>query len=104
MIKVTEYDANIEIPAKIFSYITPRNSDKDSYVLNYISQVLSGGKSSRLYKKMVDEDKTALQVFAGGRYDQDYGTFSFIALPLGETSLEVLSEEMDKQIKSLQPE
>jgi len=104
MIKVTEYDANIEIPAKIFSYITPRNSAKDSYVLNYISQVLTGGKSSRLYKKMVDEDKTALQVFSYGRYDQDYGTFSFFALPLGETSLEVLSDEMDSQIKRLQTE
>lgn len=104
MIKVTEYDANIEIPAKLFSYITPRNSDKDSYVLNYISQVLTGGKSSRLYKKMVDEDKTALQVFAYGRYDQEYGTFSIFALPLGETTLDILSEEMDNQIKRLQTE
>ena len=57
-IKVTEYDANVEIPAKILSYITPRNNNKDSYVLNYIAQILTGGKSSRLYKKMVDEIKS----------------------------------------------
>ena len=104
MIKVTEYDANIETPAKIFSYITPRNSAKDAYVLNYISRILSGGKSSRLYKKMVDEDKIALQVFAFGRYDQEYGTFSILALPMGETSLETLSAELDAQIKKLQTE
>ena len=103
-IKVTEFDANIEIPAKIFSYITPRNSAKDSYVLNYISQILTGGKSSRLYKKMVDEDKTALQIFSFGRYDQAYGTFSIFALPLGEISLETLSEEIDSQIRKLQTE
>ena len=104
MIKVTEYDANIETPAKIFSYITPRNSAKDAYVLNYISRILSGGKSSRLYKKMVDEDKIALQVFAFGRYDQEYGTFSIFAVPMGETSLETLSAELDAQIKKLQTE
>ena len=103
-IKVTEYDANVEIPAKILSYITPRNNNKDSYVLNYIAQILTGGKSSRLYKKMVDEDKIALAVQAGGRYDQAYGTFTIFALPLGETSLETLAEEIDKGIKRLQTE
>ena len=103
-IKVTEYDANVEIPAKILSYITPRNNNKDSYVLNYIAQILTGGKSSRLYKKMVDEDKIALAVQAGGRYDQAYGTFTIFALPLGETSLETLAEEIDKGIKQLQTE
>ncbi len=103
-IMITEYDANIEIPAKIFSYITPRNSSKDSYVLNYIARVLTGGKSSRLYRKMVDEDKVALSVQAGGRYDQAYGTFSIWALPLGETSLDTLALEIDSEIKIIQNE
>ena len=53
---------------------------------------------------MVDEDKIALAVQAGGRYDQAYGTFTIFALPLGETSLETLAEEIDKGIKQLQNE
>ena len=53
---------------------------------------------------MVDEDKTALQIFSFGRYDQAYGTFSIFALPLGEISLETLSEEIDSQIRKLQTE
>jgi predicted Zn-dependent peptidase len=57
---VTEYDPNIQIPAYIFSYITPKSVDKDAYVLDYISSILTGGNSSRMYKRMVDKDKVAL--------------------------------------------
>lgn len=63
-IKVTEYDSNIQVPMKVLVYRTPDMKDRDTYVLNYISTLLTGGKSSRMYKKMVDEKKMALQVIA----------------------------------------
>ena len=41
----------------------PQTSD-DAYALQMASTVLSGGPSSRMYKRLVDQDQTALQVFA----------------------------------------
>ena len=85
---VTEYDPNIQIPAYIFSYITPKSVDKDAYVLDYISSILTGGNSSRMYKRMVDKDKVALQVLAFNQASQDYGTYTMGALIKGDPDWE----------------
>ena len=62
--KVNAYDSNIQIPAIIAAYRLPGQATRDSYVLDMISSYLSGGKSSVLYKKIVDDQKQALQVAA----------------------------------------
>ena len=48
-----------------------------------ISTILSDGKSSRLYKKMVDEKKISLQVQAVNLGLEDYGGYVILSLPLG---------------------
>jgi len=98
----TEYDANIQIPAKIFSYITPKSIDRDAYVLDYISQVLTGGASSRMQKRMVEDEKIAFQVLAFNSANQDYGTYTMGALAKGDTELSTLAKVMDEEIKKLQ--
>ena len=103
-IYVTEYDPNIQIPAFVFSYITPKSTDKDAYVLDYISNILTGGNSSRMYKRMVEDEKVALQVLAFGQAVQDYGTYTMGALIKGEPNWDQLRDTMDDEIKSLQTE
>ena len=103
-IYVTEYDPNIQIPAFVFSYITPKSTDKDAYVLDYISNILTGGNSSRMYKRMVEDEKVALQVLAFGQAVQDYGTYTMGALIKGEPDWDQLRDSMDDEIKSLQTE
>ncbi|WP_243729480.1 M16 family metallopeptidase [Salegentibacter sp. 24] len=100
----TEYDNNIQIPAKLFVYRTPSMKDRDAYVLDMISSILTDGRSSRMYKKMVDEEKTALQVLAFPRSQEDYGTYVMGALALGETPLDTLAVSMDEEIDKLQNE
>jgi zinc protease len=60
----TAYDANIQIPAILAAYRVPGRNTRDSKVMEMISNILSEGGSSRMYKKMVDDKKDALQVFA----------------------------------------
>ena len=103
-IKAKYYDSNIQIPAIIAAYRTPGFKDHDSYVLDMISSYLSGGKSSVLYKKMVDEKKLALQVQAVNIGQMDYSAFALFALPLGDVPLERLLKEMDEEILKLQTE
>lgn len=98
------YDPNIQIPAIMQAYRTPSMKTKDSRVLDMISSYLSSGKSSVLYKKLVDTKKMSLQAGAINLSQEDYGTYIVYALPLGETTLIDLTKEIDKEIKKLQNE
>lgn len=103
-IKATEYDSNIRIPAKIFAYRTPKMTDKESVVFDFISSILTGGKSSRMYKKMVEDQKQALQVLAFNDSQEDYGVYTMGAIALGNTSLEQIGKSIDQEITRLQTE
>lgn len=98
------YDPNIQIPAIMQAYRTPSMKTKDSRVLDMISSYLSTGKSSVLYKKLVDSKKMALQAGAINLSQEDYGTYILYALPLGKISLNDLTKEIDTEIKKLQNE
>jgi predicted Zn-dependent peptidase len=97
-IKATTYDPNIQIPAIMVAYHTPGFAERDAYVLDMISSYLSDGKSSKLYKKMVDDQKQALQVGAFNIGQEDYGMYLVFALPVGETTLDVLATEMETEV------
>ena len=56
-----------ELPAVFAGYKTPTLKNPDSYALEVLQGVLSGGKSSRLYRSLVYEKQLAL--YAGGDYD-----------------------------------
>ncbi len=56
-IKATYEDPNIQIPMLAASYRTPSMKTRDARVLDLISSYLSDGKSSKLYKKIVDQKK-----------------------------------------------
>ena len=103
-INAKAYDPNIQIPAIVEAYRTPSMKTRDSKVLDMISSYLTIGKSSILYKKLVDTKKMALQAGAFNLSQEDYGTYVIYALPLGETSLTDLTNEIDVEIKQLQTE
>ena len=100
----TYYDPNIQIPALALAYRTPAMTEHDAYVLDMISSVLSSGKSSRLYKKLVDEQKQALQIGAFNLSQEDYGEYIIFGMPMGDTSLDTLTAEVDEEIQKLQTE
>jgi predicted Zn-dependent peptidase len=95
-------DPNIQLPAYIFAYRTPANKEKDAYVLDMLSSYLSNGKSSVLYKKLVDQDKKALAVEAFNQGLEDYSIFAFFAIPMGQTTKQTLQSDIDAEIKKLQ--
>lgn len=100
----TFYDPNIQLPMFILGYRTPGMATKDAQILDMVSTLLSGGKSSRLYKKLVDDQKQALQVSAINLAFEDYSAYAILSLPLGDTELETLKQEIDEEIVNLQNE
>lgn len=103
-IKATYQDPNIQIPMIVASYRTPSMKTRDARVLDMISTMLSDGKSSRLYKKIVDDKKMALQIGAFSFNQEDYGMYILYGMPQGETKTEAILKEMDDEIVKLQTE
>lgn len=103
-IKASYQDPNIQIPMMIASYRTPSMKTRDARVLDMISTYLSDGKSSKLYKKIVDEKKMALQVGAVGFSQEDYGMYILYGMPLGKTTTEEILKEIDEEIVKMQTE
>ncbi|MBT8273539.1 MAG: insulinase family protein [Bacteroidia bacterium] len=103
-INAKTYDPNIQIPGIVAAYRTPGFAERDAYVLDMVSAYLSDGKSSKLYKKIVDDKKMALQVGAINISQQDYGMYAVFGLPLGEVGLNDLLQEMDEEIVKMQTE
>lgn len=102
--RVQSYDPNIQIPAAGLAYRTPGFKERDAYVLDMISTYLSDGPTSKLYKKMVDDQKQALQVGAFNIPQEDYSMYFVFALPVGETSLDTLISEMEEEIAKVRTE
>jgi predicted Zn-dependent peptidase len=97
-------DPNIQIPAIVTTYRTPSMKTRDARVLDMISTMLSDGKSSRLYKKIVDAKKMALQIGAFTYNQEDYGTYIVYGLPQSPFTTEDVIKEIDEEIVKLQTE
>ena len=101
-IKASYEDPNIKIPMMVASYRTPSMKTRDAKVLDMISTYLSNGKSSKLYKKIVDDQKMALQIGAFNYSQEDYGMYILYGLPQGENTTEDLLKEIDEEIVKVQ--
>ena len=97
-------DPNIQIPLVLLGYRTPGQADRDAYVLNMISSYLSSGESSILQKKLVDQKRMALQIFAFNYSLEDYGAYLLGGLPLGDNTMDDIIAEVDVEIAKLQKE
>ena len=93
------YDPNIQVPALFCAYRVPEKTARESKVLDMISSYLSDGKSSKLYRKLVDEKKMSLQVAALNLNLEDYGVYIIYSLPVGDHELSKLQDEIDVEIE-----
>ncbi len=101
-INATFEDANIQKPMVVSAYRTPSMKTRDARVLDFISTYLSDGKSSKLYKKIVDDKKMALQIGAFSYNQEDYGTYILYGMPQGEFTSKDIIKEVDEEIVKLQ--
>lgn len=95
-------DPNIQKEMVVASYRTPSMKTREARVLDMISTYLSDGKSSKLYKKIVDDKKMALQIGAFNYSLEDYGMYILYGLPQGENTANDLVREIDEEIVKLQ--
>ncbi len=102
-VRDTIYD-NIQLPAVIQAYHMPAQGTEDSYALELLGTVLSGGQSARMYKSLVDEQQKALQVAAIPFSSEDPGLYLLFGLPTIGGDLKELEDAIDAEIKKVQNE
>ncbi|MFA6397006.1 MAG: insulinase family protein, partial [Sulfurimonas sp.] len=76
--------------------------DLDQPKLSAISELLSSGKSSRLYKTLVDEKRLVNQIHAYNMETIDAGVFVFLAIANKGITAETIEKEIWKEIGKLQ--
>lgn len=101
-IRASYEDPNIQKEMVVAAYRIPSMKTRDARVLDMISTYLSSGKSSKLYKKIVDDKKMALQIGAFNYTQEDYGQYIVYGLPLGTFTSDDLLKEIDEEITKLQ--
>ncbi len=91
-----------EVPAVMLAYHVPNFPHEDSYALDVLSVILSGGKSSRLYRTMIYEKKIAIEAYA------DYIGFSrfphlfyFFAVAVPDKTPSELEEALYEEIEKI---
>lgn len=102
--RTTWEDPNVQLPMVVATYRTPSMKTREARVLDMISSYLSDGKSSKLYKKLVDEKKMALQVGAFNNSQEDYGMYLIYGIPMQGKTSDDLIKEIDEEIVKVQTE
>jgi len=96
----TIYD-NIQLPASFWGYRMPEQTHPDAYALEVLTQVLSGGKSSRLSRVLIDEKELALQVFSFPYSLEDEGLFIVLGMPQMGTELLELESGIQSEVQRM---
>ncbi len=86
----------VESQILAIAFHIPNFEDKDQPALSAISELLSSGKSSRLYKTLVDQKKMVNQIYGYNMENIDPGLFIFLAV----ANPGVTAEEIEKEIWS----
>ena len=103
VVEETVFD-NIQLPAVVQGYRMPPQGTDDYYALQLVTQLLSGGQSSRFQKTLVDQKRIALAVQAIPLGLEDGGLFINFALPNQGYEVDDLSKEMDILVNQIKTE
>src|SRR5205085_7413770 len=72
----TQVPSEFEVPRMIMGFNGVRSGDPDYYALDVIQALLSSGKTSRLYQKLVEQEELASEVGASNNAGRYPGWFS----------------------------
>ena len=94
---IVHKDSEVEMLAITFHI--PNYLDKDQIILSVISEILYSGKSSRLYKTMVEEKRLVNSIYAYNMENIDPGLFIFLATCNPGIKAEDVEKELLKEIE-----
>jgi zinc protease len=91
-------DQAARLPAAFLSYGTVAVGHPDSYALDLLSSILGAGQTSRLHRRLVREERAALQAGAGSATRRGPGLFVVNTIANQGVTAERLIELVDEEI------
>ncbi len=89
---------DVKQPRVCFAFVVPGLSAKKDHLLSLIDVVLGQGKSSRLYKKIVDELQLATSLRSSSYDLFDHGLFLIAVEPKSVETIETISSIIKKEL------
>ena len=99
--KYQVYQDRVSDPRILFAWNTPQFGDKEDIYFDLIAALLSNGKNSRLYKKLVYEDQIATSVSAYQASSEISSNFIASADVKPGGNIAEVREKLDSEIKNL---
>ncbi len=94
-----------QLPSLVMGYHVPNLREPDSYVLEVIAAILSGGKSSRLYQSLVREKRLVLSADVDhSLLSRDPSLFYVSADLLPRKDMAEVQKALDQEVERLQKE
>jgi len=88
-----------EVEMLAITFHIPDFKDKDQLTLNVISEILFSGKSSRLYKELIEKKRLVNTIYAYNMENIDPGLFIFLATCNPGVKAEDVEKELVKEIE-----
>lgn len=96
-----DFDAN---PILLIGYHIPAAGDSDLPALDVLSDILSSGRTSRLYKSIVEDKKLASSVSASSSFSRYSTLFTFSGEPLEGHTPQELRDAIYAEVEKVQKE
>jgi predicted Zn-dependent peptidase len=93
-----------EVELLAIAFHIPNFQDKDQVTLSVISEILYSGKSSRLYRDLVDKKRLVNSIYAYNMENSDPGLFIFMATCNPGIKAETVEKELIKEIERMKNE
>jgi predicted Zn-dependent peptidase len=102
-VRDTVFD-NIQLPAVMMAFHSPALGTDDAYAMDMVSKILSQGSSSRLNKRIVEEDQQAVFVGAFPFPLEDPGIFIAFSVINADVKPDEVETSIMEEVGKLQPE
>jgi len=90
-----------QVPAIAIGYHMSATNNPEYYPIKVLETILFSGESSRLYKRLVDQDQLVLSIGGGTDFDIDPTLFTFFAQIQPGVSSEVMEKALYEELEKL---
>ncbi len=99
--KSITHEDDVQLPRIYFAWDTEKAYSKDDAVIDLLTEILSGSKNSRLYKKLVFEKQIVQDISCFQISSKLTGTLLFVATARPSVSLEEIKSEIFNELKNI---
>jgi predicted Zn-dependent peptidase len=90
------------LPAIVYAWRTAKEGEKDAYAFDLLQKVLTSGNSSRLVKRLKDQDKVAIELSAIPLSAENGGIFGVLAIAGQGQSVDAVRAALDDELAKIQ--